>query len=227
MNAPVVATRPHLPYPKRKRGFPHSRAGGSEPKSRRSGPRIGVLGGSFNPAHGGHLDISRQALKRLGVDRIWWVVSPQNPLKKRAGMAEFRQRLAGARALARAERRITVTDIEARLGNRYTSDTLARLVRRTPRATFVWIMGADNLLQIDLWHRWTRIFHLVSVAVFARPSYSLRALAAKAARRFARIRLKDDDSRLLASRRPPAWVFVRGRLNPLSATAIRSSTKKG
>jgi nicotinate-nucleotide adenylyltransferase len=142
-------------------------------------------------------------------------------------MAEFRQRLAGARALASAERGIKVSDIEARLGTRFTADTLARIVRRFHRAGFVWLMGADNLLQIDLWHRWTRIFHLVSVAVFARPSYSLRALAAKAARRFAGVRLKDSDSRLLASRRPPAWVFVRGRLNPLSATAIRSSTKEG
>ncbi len=225
MNAPVVAAHPRLPYPKRKRGFPRPRA--AEPEVRRPGPSIGILGGSFNPAHGGHLDISRQALKRLGLDRLWWMVSPQNPLKKRAGMAEFRQRLAGARRLASVERRIAVTDIEARLGTRFTADTLARLVRRFPRAKFVWIMGADNLLQIGLWRRWTRIFHLVSIAVFARPSYSSRALAAKAARRFAGVRLRDSDSRLLASRRPPAWVFVRGRLNPLSATAIRSSTKKG
>lgn len=183
--------------------------------------RVGLLGGSFNPAHGGHLHISREALKRLALDEVWWLVSPQNPLKPRAGMAPLAERLESARAVAR-DPRIKVTDIELRLGTVYTADTLAMLTRRFPRLRFVWLMGADNLLQISRWERWENIFRLVPIAVFARPSYSLRSLSGQAARRYARWRLPLRDARRLAETDPPAWVFLPVRLDPRSATDIRS-----
>lgn len=185
------------------------------------GLRIGILGGSFNPAHSGHLNLSLAALKRLALDRIWWMVSPQNPLKPDDGMAPFADRLASAEALARHPR-IETTDIETRLGTRFTADTLAALVRRFPAHDFVWLMGADNLIQIPDWDRWSRIFHIVPVAVFARPSYSLGALAGPAARRFRRYRLPESDAGRLAGCEPPAWVFCRMRLDPTSATALRA-----
>lgn len=183
--------------------------------------RIGLLGGSFNPAHAGHRDISLAALKRLGLDEIWWMVSPQNPLKPVAGMAPFPERMAHAQALARHPR-IRVSAIEARLGTRFTADTIRSLRRRFPRLRFVWLMGADNLRQMAEWRDWTRIFHAVPVAVLARPAYSLGALASKAARRFARHRRPERKAGILARCRPPAWVFLNGRLNPASASAIRA-----
>jgi len=185
------------------------------------GLRIGLLGGSFNPAHSGHLNLSLAALKRLGLDRIWWMVSPQNPLKSDDGMAPFADRLASAEALA-GHPRIEVSDIEVRLGTRFTADTLAALVQRFPAHDFVWLMGADNLIQIPAWDRWSRIFHTVPVAVFARPSYSLGALAGPAARRFRRYRLPESEAGRLAGSKPPAWVFCRMRLDPTSATALRA-----
>ena len=195
--------------------------------------RIGILGGSFNPAHRGHLDISLKALRQLGLDQVWWLVSPQNPLKPADGMAPFAERLAAARRMARNPR-IRVTDLEQRLGSRYTAESLKLLRRRFPQTRFVWLMGADNLAQIAQWRDWQQIFHLVPIAVFARPSYCFKALAAKAARRFARYRLKEGAGRRLATSEPPAWLFVHGRLNPISATEIRrrrsgtrSATTKG
>jgi nicotinate-nucleotide adenylyltransferase len=183
--------------------------------------RVGLLGGSFNPAHGGHLHISREALKRLDLDEVWWLVSPQNPLKPRVGMAGLAERMAAARAVARHPR-LKVTDLESRLGTTYTADTLAALTRRFPRLRFVWLMGADNLLQISRWERWQNIFRLVPIAVFARPSYSLRSLSGQAARRYARRRLPLRDARRLADTDPPAWVFLPVRLDARSATDIRS-----
>ncbi len=183
--------------------------------------RIGLLGGSFNPAHQGHLDISLAALKYLGLDEIWWLVSPQNPLKPIAGMAPFADRLASARAMARHPR-IRVTDLEARIGTRFTADTLKALVTRFPACRFVWLMGADNLAQISSWRDWTKIFHLTPIAVFDRPSYTIKALTALAARRFRRARQREAALKMLAATRTPAWVFVHHRLNPISATQIRA-----
>jgi nicotinate-nucleotide adenylyltransferase len=182
---------------------------------------IGLLGGSFNPAHAGHRHISELALKRLGLDEVWWLVSPQNPLKPVAGMAPFAERLAGARAIARHPR-IRVTAMEADLKTTYTAETLRRLARRFPQVRFIWLMGADNLAQIHQWKDWTQIFNTVAVAVLARPSYCLRALASLAAHRFSRNRVSESGSGALRRRRPPAWVFLVGPLNPLSATAIRA-----
>lgn len=183
--------------------------------------RIGLLGGSFNPAHQGHRDISLAALKYLDLDEIWWMVSPQNPLKPVAGMAPFADRLKSAAAMARHPR-IRVTDIESRLGTRFTADTLKALVTRFPSSRFVWLMGADNLAQISSWRDWTKIFHLTPIAVFDRPSYTNRALTALAARRFQRARKREAALKMLAATPPPAWVFVHHRLNPISATAIRA-----
>ena len=188
----------------------------------RRGRTIGLLGGSFNPAHAGHRHISLWALRRLGLDEVWWLVSPQNPLKPVAGMGPFAKRLKDAAAMARHPR-IRVSGLEAALGTTYTAETLKRLRRRRPRDRFVWLMGADNLAQVDQWRDWQQIFDTTAVAVFARPSYCLRALAGKAARRFAKARLPERAGRLLPRHGLPAWVFLGGPLNPLSATAIRAA----
>jgi nicotinate-nucleotide adenylyltransferase len=182
---------------------------------------VGLLGGSFNPAHAGHRQVSLLALRRLRLDELWWLVSPQNPLKPVAGMAPFAERLAGAKAVARHPR-IRVTGIEARLNTSYTAETLRHLIRRFPRHRFIWLMGSDNLAQVQLWKDWQQIFNSVAVAVFARPSYCLRALAGQAAHRFARNRVPESASGALRQRRPPAWVFLVGPLSPVSATAIRA-----
>lgn len=189
------------------------------------GARIGLLGGSFNPAHEGHLAISLDALRRLGLDEVWWLVSPQNPLKPVKDMASLETRLGTARTLARHPR-IRPTALEAVLGTRYTAHTLAALKRRFPGVRFVWLMGADNLAQLTQWKDWSDIFNLVVIAVFDRPSYSLRAAAAKAARRFAARRLESSAARALAGKEPPAWVFVRNRLNTQSGTQIRTRQRQ-
>jgi nicotinate-nucleotide adenylyltransferase len=182
-----------------------------------------LLGGSFNPAHGGHLHISRLALRCLDLDEVWWLVSPQNPLKPASGMAPFAERLTQAAVVAAADRRIRVSAIEARLGTTYTADTLRALRRRFSRAGFVWLMGGDNLVQLPYWKRWQEIFHTLPVAVFDRPSTSLRALAGIVAHRFARARLPVSAARRLALISPPAWVFFHTPLDPRSATRIRAA----
>lgn len=182
--------------------------------------RIGLLGGSFNPAHDGHRYISVEALKRLGLDEVWWMVSPQNPLKSTQGMAALDDRLARAHAVARHPR-IRVTAIETVLGTRYTADTLAALARRFPAARFVWLMGADNLVQMPRWSRWTQIFHTVAIAVFARGSYDSNALSGLAAQRFQGARLPASAAGRLADSTLPAWVFLRIRHHPGEATALR------
>jgi len=185
--------------------------------------RVGLLGGSFNPAHAGHLHISREALRRVGVDQIWWLVSPQNPLKPVKGMAPLARRLANARATANHPQ-VLVTDVESRLGLSKTADVIRRLGQRYPRVRFVWLMGADNLGQIPRWWRWTRIFHTASVAVMDRSPYSYKALAGAAAARFARVRKRNP--RALAKVNPPAWSYLAIRRHAASATAIRAGQRK-
>jgi nicotinate-nucleotide adenylyltransferase len=179
---------------------------------------VGLLGGSFNPAHEGHRHLSLEALKRLGLDEVWWLVSPQNPLKSERGMAGLERRLEHARRVT-GHPRIRVTDLERRLGTRYTVDTLRELRRRMPGTRFVWLMGADILAQLPRWKNWPELFRLAPLAVFDRPGHARGALAAKAARRFARWR---KDPRALRRAEPPAWAFVRMRPHPASATAIRA-----
>ncbi|HUB95702.1 MAG TPA: nicotinate-nucleotide adenylyltransferase [Stellaceae bacterium] len=184
--------------------------------------RVGLLGGSFNPAHQGHLHVSLEALARLDLDEVWWLVSPQNPLKAKRGMASFARRTAGAQKLASGHKRIRVLDLEARLGTRFTVDTLAALRRRWPKIRFVWLMGADILAELPRWKRWPELFGRVPVAVFARPIYCAKSLAGKASLRFSRYRAGPRSGRRLASLRPPAWTFLRVRLDPSSGTALRA-----
>jgi nicotinate-nucleotide adenylyltransferase len=189
------------------------------------GARVGLLGGSFNPAHAGHRHISALALKRLGLDEVWWLVSPQNPLKPSAGMARLSDRLARAEAVAHprgARLPIRVTALERHLPSTLTAETLRALTVWFPHARFVWLMGADNLGQIDRWARWQEIFHTVGVAVLDRPAYSLKPLAGKAARRFARARVPEAEAGTLALRPPPAWTFLHIPKSALSATALRA-----
>lgn len=185
------------------------------------GQRIGLLGGSFNPAHPAHREISLAALRRLDLDEVWWLVSPQNPLKPSDGMAELSKRVGKAR-LETHHPKIRVAAIESVLQTTYTAETLAALRKRFPRVHFIWLMGADNLFQIQKWKNWSKIFHTVAVAVFDRPTYALRACAALPARRFARCRHPERTSQGLWRKSPPAWVFIHNRLNPLSATQIRA-----
>lgn len=199
-------------------------------KSHRKNPRgltVGLLGGSFNPAHDGHRHISNLAIKRLGLDQVWWLVSPQNPLKPAKGMASFDQRFAEAAKLTAKDANILVSDIECRLNCRHTVDTLKRMAKRYPGTRFVWLMGADNLIQISRWKDWTQIFETVSIAVFARPSYSIRAMASQAARRFADKRIPAFQLRGLAKRKPPAWVFLWTKLHAASSTEIRRGKSPG
>lgn len=205
-----------MPAPVRGRSLPLA----PNPWGNRGRKRIGLLGGSFNPAHAGHRHISLQALHCLGLDEVWWLVAPQNPLKPTAGMAPFAERLAQAEQVA-GHPAIRVTGLEARLGTRYTADTLAVLTRRFPAARFVWLMGADNLSQICHWDRWISIFQRVAVAVFDRSPYSYRSLAGKAAQRFARQRVSVRRSVLLVRMTPPAWAFLHLKRHSASATAIR------
>jgi nicotinate-nucleotide adenylyltransferase len=182
--------------------------------------RIGLLGGSFNPAHQGHLHVSREALKRLGLDEIWWLVAPQNPLKPAVGMGTLKERIAGAMRVAR-DPRVRVLDLETRLGTHFTADTLAQLQTRWPRIDFVWLMGADNLAQIRHWKDWQAIFARVPIAVFARPTYCRKALAELAAQRFSRARVIRE-TRRFSEIKPPAWIFLPVKLDFHSATAIRA-----
>jgi nicotinate-nucleotide adenylyltransferase len=183
--------------------------------------RIGVLGGSFNPAHEGHRYISLLALKRLRLDEVWWMLTPQNPLKNARDTAPFEERLKAAKRVAEHPR-IRVTDIERRLGTAHTADTLALLLARFPKYRFVWLMGADNLVQVSEWKDWRRIFRLVPIAVFSRPPYSKFALVARSARIFAGSRAAESRARSIATMSPPAWVFLHIRPHPGSATRIRA-----
>lgn len=184
------------------------------------GLRIGLLGGSFNPAHEGHRHISLVALRRLQLHQVWWLVSPQNPLKPEKGMAPFAQRMESARTMA-DHPAIRVTDIETQMGTRYTADTIRQLTDRAPGTKFVWLMGADNLLSFPKWHQWTSIMERVPVAVIARPGYSLKARLSHAANRYAHRQFPVEHASRLAEVEAPAWVFIEDQPTPLSSTQIR------
>lgn len=182
---------------------------------------VGLLGGSFNPAHRGHLDVARRSLADLGLDEVWLLVSPGNPLKSRDGMAPFARRLESARALTR-DPRIIATDIEARLGQRYTVRTVALLKRRFPRVRFVWLMGADGLVQFPRWRRWRRIAHLVPIAVLPRPGFTMKALHGAAASVLRHGRVPDAAARRLAALGGGHWAFLPGPQDGISATELRA-----
>jgi nicotinate-nucleotide adenylyltransferase len=185
-----------------------------------SGLRIGLLGGSFNPAHEGHLHVSEIALKRLGLDYVWWLVSPQNPLKPAAETAPLRQRIARACKMSGRHPRLRVTDIETQMGTRHTIDTIRRLKKRFPQVRFVWLMGSDSLLTFHRWRNWQRLAKAVPIAVVMRPGTILAPLTARAAQRFARLRTPQSE-RMLATTRPPALAMLEARRSNASATALR------
>jgi len=183
------------------------------------GLRVGLLGGSFNPAHEGHIYASELALKQLQLDQVWWLVSPQNPLKESRGMAPFDARLAQAKALVRHPR-IAVTGIEAALGTRFTIDTIHALKQRFPHIRFVWLMGSDNLRQLPHWHDWQAIFAAMPVAVVARPGSALAARTSKAATIFRERYVAP--SRHFSVTSPPAWTMLDFKRSAKSATALRA-----
>lgn len=185
----------------------------------RWGARIGLLGGSFNPAHEGHRHISLIALRRLKLDAVWWLVSPQNPLKSTSDMAPLDRRLQRARETA-AHPDIEVSTIEEALGTRYTIDTIGALQRKFPHAHFVWLMGGDSLATFHLWKQWEEIAQRVPIAVIARPGFTTRALASPAAQALQASRIRDAAT--LPDRAPPAWTFIQERLDPASATKLRN-----
>lgn len=184
------------------------------------GQAVGLLGGSFDPPHAGHVHVTREALKRFGLDQVWWLVSPGNPLKQE-GPAPLSRRMAAARAAMRHPR-VVVTDLEARLGTRYTAETLAELRARYPGVRFVWLMGADNLAQFHRWERWEEIMATTPVGVIARPGARASARMAKAAERYWPWRVPQEASRLLPRLMPPAWCFVNVPMQEISSSAIRA-----
>jgi nicotinate-nucleotide adenylyltransferase len=197
----------------------------AQPPLAAPGQAIGLLGGSFNPPHAAHRLVSEIALKRLGLAKVWWLVSPGNPLKRRSDAAPLAERVVLCRAVA-TNPHIEVTAFEADLPTPYTVSTLAFLKARSPLVRFVWIMGADNLADFDRWLRWREIFGLFPVAVVDRPGWRMKALASKAARAFASSRLPETEARMLAHTPPPVWTFLTGPLSQVSSTAMRGKAKR-
>jgi nicotinate-nucleotide adenylyltransferase len=185
------------------------------------GMRIGLLGGSFNPPHRAHRAVSLFAIKRLRLDRVWWLVTPGNPLKDQDALRDLEARAEAARRVA-DDPRIEVSCLESVIGTRYTVDTVNYLRRRASGLRFVWIMGADNLAQFHRWQNWRRIANQVPIAVIDRPPQSFRALTAPAAQALARYRLPENEARRLADHRAPAWVFLTGLKMNLSSTGLRN-----
>jgi nicotinate-nucleotide adenylyltransferase len=188
----------------------------------RAGMAVGLYGGSFNPAHEGHAHVAETARRRLGLDRVIWLVAPQNPLKSAAGTASLAERLAGARRWARGPRMI-VSDVERRIGERYTIDTVRWLKRRFPDVRFVWIMGADSLATFQFWRGWIDLARTAPIAIVSRPGVALRSRFSPLARRFAAYRLPAGAARTLAGRTPPAWTYLPAPYHFVSSTSLRNS----
>jgi len=191
----------------------------------RPGQVVGLLGGSFDPAHAAHVRVTREALKRFGLDQVWWLVSPGNPLKSR-GPAPLAERMARARALI-DHPRVRITDIEARLGTRYTAQTLTMLQRRYRGVRFVWLMGADNLAQLHRWQDWRVIVQGWPMGILARPEARMQARLGRAARQYRAARVPAPAAQRLGHRRPPAWCFVNMPMAHLSSTEIRARGQWG
>ena len=185
------------------------------------GQRIGLFGGSFNPAHAGHLATASAALKRLELDAVWWLVSPQNPLKSKDDTADFDKRMRETRDLVRHPR-MAVSDVEQQLGSTCTADTLASLRHTIAKGRFVWIMGADSFAELHRWYQWRDLPRALPLCVFDRPGHGLRALTSPAALAYARARIDAADASLLAGSALPAWAFITWPLRPESSTALRN-----
>jgi nicotinate-nucleotide adenylyltransferase len=186
------------------------------------GQRIGLFGGSFNPAHAGHRMVALYALKRLRLDWVWWMVSPQNPLKDQKETGEYATRLDYTKKIA-MHPKFVVTDLENQIHSRTTSQTLEALRQAMSQGQFVWIMGADSFRDLDRWKRWNKIAETLPLAVLARPGYSIRALGSQAANRYAKSRVPNEKSGLLAKQNAPAWAFISMPLRKESSSAIRKS----
>ena len=187
----------------------------------RPGQVIGLLGGSFDPAHAGHAHITLEALKRFGLDQVWWLVSPGNPLKSRSP-APIERRIAKARAII-DHPRVHISDFETRVGTRYTAQTLRAIQQACPGVQFVWLMGADNLVQFDQWQDWQQIMETVPLGILARPGQRIAARLSKPARLYDFARIKGRHSQLLAQRCAPAWCFVNVPMQAVSSTKLRKS----
>ena len=189
------------------------------------GMTVGLFGGSFNPPHEGHLLVAKLALQRLGLDQLWWLVTPGNPLKSGNGLAPLAERLALSDTMA-GDPRIRVTAIEKTLGTAYTARTIRHIIRRNPAAHFVWIMGADNLGDFHRWQEWRRIAATVPIAVIDRPGATLTYLSSKAARALDKARVPERAARALPRMKPPAWTFIHGPRSAISSTALRQENKR-
>ena len=190
------------------------------------GMAVGLFGGSFNPAHDGHAHVAETAMRRLGLDRVIWLVSPQNPLKDARDSAPLAERMASARAaaaMAAAGPSMVVSDFETRIGTQWTVDTLRALTARHPGVRFVWLMGSDNLAGFHKWRGWTDIMRMMPMAVIARPGSQLDSRTAPAAARFASARVPAARARLLPALDAPAWTYLTAPLNPRSSTALRAA----
>jgi nicotinate-nucleotide adenylyltransferase len=188
------------------------------------GLKIGLFGGTFDPPHQAHLAACLLAMKRLGLDQVWWLVTPGNPLKDTRKLAPLSVRIAAVRQLARHPR-IHVSGLEAAIGTRYTFDTIAHLRARCPGVRFVWIMGADNLRGFHRWQKWRGIANMIPIAVVDRLGPSLYAAQGVAGQALSRARIPEAAARQLAGRTPPAWVFLHGLKSPLSSTALRAQRR--
>ena len=189
------------------------------------GMRIGLFGGTFDPPHLAHLGASLLALKRLKLDRVWWLVTPGNPLKNTSNLAPLGKRIAAARKLTHHPR-IDVTGLEANINTRFTYDTILWLIARCPRVRFVWIMGADNLRHFHRWQNWREIAKLVPIVVIDRLGPSLYASASPAGQALGRARIREHDATTLPDRKAPAWAFLHGLKSALSSTALRALRKR-
>jgi nicotinate-nucleotide adenylyltransferase len=187
------------------------------------GMRIGLFGGSFDPTHRGHVTASETARRRLGLDQVWWLTTPGNPLKERNPTLGLTDRIANAAAMTQG-RRISVTGIEAGIGSRYTADTILWLRQRLKAVSLVWIMGADNLVGFHKWQDWRRIMSAVPVVIVDRPGFTLSALSAPAARQFRNARIPERHARIVPFLEPPAWIFLHGPRVALSSTELREKT---
>lgn len=190
-----------------------------------AGMRIGLLGGSFNPPHDGHRRISIEALRRLGLDWVWWLVTPGNPLKDHSELAALADRVGQCRKVGKHPR-IAITGLEAAIGTSYSAETIAHLQEHNPGVNFVWLMGADSLVNFHQWKHWRVIIESVPVAVLDRPGWRLKAKASATARRYRNERIEEAEARLLAGMAAPAWVFLTVPLSPLSSTDLRRKARQ-